>query len=107
MSKSGLQSINEQNRISVWIKQVEECRQSGLSASSWCRENGIAISTYFTRQKKVYEYYRGLQNKEAAFVEVPVIKESNATLVVKQGDIVIELNDASAIREVIMALKSC
>lgn len=29
------------------IRLINECRQSGLTDTDWCRENGIAVSTFY------------------------------------------------------------
>ncbi len=29
------------------IRLINECRQSGMTDADWCRENGIAISTFY------------------------------------------------------------
>ena len=38
------------------------CRNSGLPVGQWCRENGIAVFTYFSWQRKV------------TFAEVPIVE---------------------------------
>lgn len=40
-----------------WIKQVEKQESSGKSITAWCKENGIAYSTYQYRRQKVKEEY--------------------------------------------------
>ena len=50
-----LQRANQQHRLVEWSRRVEACRSSGLSVGQWCRENGIALSTYFSWQKKVFQ----------------------------------------------------
>ncbi len=30
------------------IRLINECRQSGMTDADWCRENGIAVSTFIT-----------------------------------------------------------
>jgi len=42
----GLQIIKENNNLAEWSRQVEECRNSGLSIRAWCEQSGIAVSTY-------------------------------------------------------------
>lgn len=29
------------------IRLINECRQSGMTNADWCRENGIAVSTFY------------------------------------------------------------
>ena len=67
MSK-GLQIVKENNNLAEWSRQVEECRNSGLSVRSWCEQHQIAVSTFHYRQQKVW---KALQ-KSSQFVEVPL-----------------------------------
>ena len=53
---------------------MEACRSSGLSAGQWCQENGRAISTYFSWQRKVFQALKDIQ--EVTFAEVPVMERS-------------------------------
>ena len=54
MSK-GLRVIKENNNLVEWSRQVEECRSSGLSVRAWCKQNGIAVSTFHYRQQKFWD----------------------------------------------------
>jgi transposase-like protein len=33
--------------MSKQIKLINECRKSGMTDADWCRENGIAVSTFY------------------------------------------------------------
>lgn len=33
--------------MSEQIRLINECRQSGMTDADWCRENGIAVSTFY------------------------------------------------------------
>jgi hypothetical protein len=33
--------------MSEQIKLINECRKSGMTDADWCRENGIAVSTFY------------------------------------------------------------
>ena len=44
------------------IRLINECRQSGMTDADWCRENDIAVSTFYNwvsrcRKAAVYTYY--------------------------------------------------
>ena len=41
-------STTRKNRVpmSEQLKLINQCRQSGLTDADWCRENGIAPSTF-------------------------------------------------------------
>ena len=42
-------STTRKNRVpmSEQLKLINQCRQSGLTDADWCRENGIAPSTFY------------------------------------------------------------
>ena len=43
-----LQTLNEQNKLALWAKQVNACRSSGRTVKDWCKESGISEQTYFS-----------------------------------------------------------
>ena len=111
MSK-GLLVIKEKNNLAEWSRQVEECRSSGLSVRAWCDQNGIAVSTYTYRQKKVWEAF----NQRTAFVEVPLEESANITgksqiaATVHLGGADAEIRngaDEATLAAIFRALKSC
>lgn len=111
MSK-GLRVIKENNNLAEWTRQVEECRGSGLSVRAWCDQNGIAVSTYTYRQKKVWEAF----DQHAAFVEVPLEESANtagesqiaATVHLGGADAEIHTGaDEATLAAIFRALKSC
>ena len=42
-----LRELNQQNKLAVWGERVAECRASGQSVLSWCKEHGICSQTYY------------------------------------------------------------
>lgn len=48
-----LQKYNSSKKHSEWAEMVQRCRESGKSVGEWCSENGIAVSTYYSRQHKL------------------------------------------------------
>lgn len=75
--KNGIRTLRQEQNIALWSKQVEECNSGGLSVAEWCRENNIPASTYWNRQRKVFEAF----SKDTAnrFVEVTVQPEISTT----------------------------
>ena len=109
MSKS-IQIIKENNNLAEWSRQVEECRNSGLSVRSWCERHQIAVSTFHYRQQKVW---KALQNS-SQFVEVPLsfdeIHNNNIAASVKIGSICAEVHngaDEATLAALFRVLKSC
>jgi hypothetical protein len=85
--KNSLRTLRQEQNLALWSKQVENCNNSGLSVAKWCRENNIPVSTYWSRQKKVWGAYSN--NK---FVEVTVQPEVKTSAIA----VTISLNDFSA-----------
>ena len=109
MSK-GIQIIKENNNLAEWSRQVEECRNSGLSVRSWCERNQIAASTFHYRQQKVW---KALQ-KSSQFIEVPLSfdesNHSNIAVSVKIGSICAVVHngaDEYTLAALFRVLKSC
>ena len=49
---------------------MEACRNSGLTVGQWCEENGIAVSTCFSWQRRVFQAVKEV--RQAIFAEAPV-----------------------------------
>lgn len=71
---ASLQRANQQHRLVECSRRVGACRNSGLSVGQWCQENGIAVSTYFSWQKKVFQALKEVQ--DVTFAEVPIMEHS-------------------------------
>ena len=67
-----LQRANQQQRLVEWSRRVEACRSSGLPVGQWCRGNGIAVSTYFSWQRKVSQALK--EAREVTFAEAPIVE---------------------------------
>ena len=109
MSK-GLRVIKENANLAEWMRQVEECRGSGLSIRAWCEQSGIAVSTYTYRQNKVWKAL----NQQNAFVEMPTEvlskSESGIAATVHIGGANAEIHngaDEATLTAIFRALKSC
>ena len=107
-----LQRVNQQQRLVEWSRHVEACRNSGLSVGQWCRENGIAVSTYFSWQRKVFQTLKEVQ--EVTFAEVPIMEHSQlpghivAAMEVSGVRIqVYEGADEATLQAILQAAKSC
>ena len=53
MEKS-LQTLNRQEKITVWSEWIAACRSSGISVRAWCEGNGISTASYYKWQKKLF-----------------------------------------------------
>ena len=49
---AGVQELKLAARMQEWSARIAECRSSGMSVRAWCREQGIAIQTYYHWEKR-------------------------------------------------------
>ena len=107
-----LQALNHNQQLAEWSRRVEACRNSGQRVSQWCGENGVAVSTYYAWQRKVFQ--AATAKTKACFAEVPVYSATTAlgssSAVIHAVDLEIELCsgvDGATVRAIIQALKTC
>ena len=106
----GIRTLRKEQNLALWANQVEKCNNSGLSVAQWCRNNNIPVSTFWSRQKKVYEAYT--QKSRPQFIEVSVEPEVNANspmISIKRNDFTVEINngaDEATITAVLRAMKN-
>ncbi len=108
-----LQRANHHHRLVEWSQRVESCRSSGLTVGRWCQENGIAVSTYYSWQKKVFQALKEAQ--EVTFAEVPVTErpqssEQQVAAVMEVSGVRIQVYegaDTATLQAILQAAKSC
>ena len=44
-------------RNQQWLAMIHQQKQSGMSVSRWCKENGISENCYYSRQQKLREIF--------------------------------------------------
>ena len=110
---NGLRVVKENSNLAEWTRQVEECRNSGLSVRKWCEQKGIAQSTYTYRQNKVW---KAINQRSNTFVEMPVEESSDMAVVshiaatVHIGGVNAEIHngaDEATLTALLRALRSC
>ena len=105
----GLQKMNRHSRLVEWGRRVEACRNSGQKVSAWCAEQGIAVSTYYNWQRKVFQAVSS--EREVYFAELPVSPANGDTAVsIQRGELRVDIHagaDTEMIHAIIQALKSC
>ncbi len=105
----GLQKANHYNQLAEWVQRVEVCRKSGKKVSEWCSEQGIAVSTYYSWQRKVFQAVK--TEAEVCFTEISARPAGRGTAAsIESGEVRIEIHagaDAETVRAIIQALKEC
>lgn len=106
------QRSNQQRRLVEWSRRVEACRSSGQPVGQWCQENGIAVSTYFSWQRKVFQTMQEI--REITFAEVPVMEgfPSSEHIVASMEVNGVQIQvyagaDEATLRALLRAAKSC
>lgn len=69
-----------------WAERVRRCRESGLTVSEWCRENGINLKTY-------YYHLRKIRKEICEQIPVPVmtVPEESHSVKISIGDMIAEI----------------
>ena len=83
-----------------WLQLVYDCRQSGQSKRSWCRENGVSYSSYMRWQKVIREQAADavLVPEEHAIVPIrpagemsPSLEDTSQQIQIRKENLVITL----------------
>ena len=126
---SAIRTIKAELRHREWREQIRECQNSGQTVTEWCSSNGIKLSTYYTRLKKVREELLSQQPELQKIVPVSIsakLSDNNAgfrkemssseapvgteKISIRRNDIEIELPcnaDERIITAILRGLKQC
>jgi hypothetical protein len=55
VAKVDIQKLNKSERLGEWAQMISQCRNSGKTVSTWCREHDINIKTYYYRLRRLCE----------------------------------------------------
>ena len=83
---SAIRTIKAELRHREWREQIRECQDSGQTVTEWCSSNGIKLSTYYTRLRKVREELLSQQPELQKIVPVSVSTELSDNNVVLQKE---------------------
>jgi len=106
----GLRIVNQRKNMIEWSRQVEDCRNSGLSVRAWCEQNNIAVSTFHYRQQKIWDALNQQQNQ---FIEFPIPVDeyhNEIAATIHFGDIKADIHNGvhkETLEALCKALKSC
>lgn len=107
-----LQQLNGQNKLAVWAERISECRSSGLSVRTWCKENGVCEQTYYKWQKKIFTMAKAQQGLQFAEVTPVITMNSNSQIAISihAGGIAANVHngaDPTTVESVLRILKLC
>ena len=109
-----VQNTKKQYQITQWTQMIKEHRQSGLTVSSWCREQGLRPQTYYYRLRKVREAacQTIAQEQDTTFVPVtlPASAQCNSTATaahIQTGNSSVFITDEASAEVIASLLKAC
>ena len=50
---AGVQDLKHAAKVQEWSVKVADCRSSGIGVKAWCREQGIALKTYYSWERQI------------------------------------------------------
>ena len=108
---TNLQVNNGQNKLAEWAGKISACRNSGMTVTAWCKENGVCGQTYYKWQRRLFEMAKAQQ--EVQFAEVTPIQPTRCdtvavTVRIAGNEAAIHTGaDAATVETVLRILKSC
>ncbi|PWM73462.1 MAG: hypothetical protein DBX59_04980 [Bacillota bacterium] len=110
--KTSLTKLSKEQNLQKWQAVVAECRSSGETVQKWCKERNIPLSTYYLRQKKVFD---SVANDIDGFAEIPqktsVFTETREIVAtIRKEDVEIDVyadTSSQKISELLRILKQC
>ena len=108
--ETGLQTVNQQRKLSEWAERVTACRSSGLSVKKWCRENSVSEQTYYKWQRRLYELAQNRQENRFTEITPQAMNRSGVAVTVQLGGVELAIHNganAAIIEAVLRAVKSC
>lgn len=92
-----MDKITHEMRLSRWTAIMNECTESGMPKTVWCKENGVDVKQFFYWQRRIREeVYKEMQTKTstaATFAELPVLSAPNLQEVSDDTGAVIRINN--------------
>ena len=102
-----IEEVKESVRTENWRQRIQECQQSGKSVQAWCKENGIAASTYYKYLRKIRETL--LQDNQIVALELPK-PERSSDIRIECGAITVTLPEnvsGEQLTAILTTLKLC
>lgn len=113
-----VKKISHEIKLQKWTQIVEECRNSGQTAVSWCAERDINIKTYYYWQRKVCKttcnelaITNNSVEQSSTFAEVffPAGSASGVAITLNINNIALQIHngaDESVVAQTLKVLKS-
>ena len=76
-----MEEETKERKETDWAKILQECSESGISKTEWCRRHGIAPKTFFYHQRKIREGTVGTGKAGDGESRFPQVRPSAASAV--------------------------
>lgn len=110
----GARELKHQAMVAEWAEKIKACRSSGQAVKKWCKEHGIASSTYYTWEREVLETAgKALAEETTGIIALPMERETENKGIaarIEAGGVTVEIEkgaDAETIRAIIEAVRGC
>ena len=92
-----LQAHNGQSKLAEWAGKISACRNSGMTVTAWCKENGVCEQTYYKWQRRLFVMAQAQQAVQfAEVIPAQPVRCSNVAVTVRlagaEADILSYLN---------------
>ena len=81
--------VKNQFRMEQWKQRIQECQASGMSVSSWCKQNGFAEQTY-------YRYLKRFRQQLCESLPVPVVEQEKSMITFSKLEVKAPIPDTKA-----------
>ncbi len=107
-----LTELKRNAKLQSWYEDIEERKSRKMSVEDWCQYRFYSQSTYYYRQQKVLQALDAQLNKQEGQVEFAALPApieaapanfSKENIVLRQGDLVLEIPDGTS-HETILSL---
>ena len=95
-----VQMVKQEVQENQWQNIIKECRDSGMSTSKWCEENGINVKTYYYHLRKIRE-------KACEQIAVPVgVLPSAGSVTIRINGIEAEIPEGTSLETITAVIKA-
>ncbi len=111
--KQELQVLTHAQKAELWSHRVAECRNSNISVSAWCEQNGLNSKTYYYWQRKLFNLATQAQADQNNFVELRGCALSEASEIVASIEFLVGIAkiyrgaDAQTIAAICQGMRQC
>lgn len=101
--------VKKEIKLRQWTEMVKCRKESGMTVSEWCNENGINLKTYYYRLKRVRQAVCGeIEHHDIVPVEPVCECDEDKRIRLMVGDVIVDVPDnfnAESLKRLLGVLK--